>query len=156
METVKIFCKGNRRKRGEQIVSVCGHIVKKGEYYEEDAYRITSEGSSVELELMAMMNALLDQEALENLNKEMCLELYVCSPIIYKVLKEKEEISTLFIEEGKCKACWEEVHTLINQCGKFKVYCMDKKYRQAEEIEVKECMAKLNKLVCEQANLMES
>lgn len=150
MNTLKIFCKGNRRNRGDQAVSICGHIVKQGEHYEEDAYSVASEGSSMHLELMALMNALLDQEAAERLNKETCLALYLSNATIYSVLKGEapEEMKT-----GKLKAYWEEIKNLMAQCQAVEVYCTDKKYRNEEDEEVTACMAHLNKIVCQQANL---
>lgn len=152
MDTIQIFCKANKRNREDKSVSVCGHIVKVNGRYEEDAYIVESEGNTILLELMALMNALLDQEAAERLNKEIVLELYVCSDYIYKILKDKEEKAAENIEETKYAEYWQEINDLINQCGGFRSYCTEKKYRQQEDEKVVKCMAHLNKIVCEKAN----
>lgn len=152
MDTIQIFCKANKRNREGKSISVCGHIVKVDAHYEEDAYIVESDGNTILLELMALMNALLDQEAAERLNKDKLLELYVCNDYIYKVLKDKCEKGTESIEDTKYTEYWQEINGLLNQCGGFKCFCTEKKYRDEEDQGITKCMAHLNKIVCEKVN----
>lgn len=153
MNTIQIFCKANKRNREGKSIRVCGHIIKENERYVEDAYIIELEGNGILLELTALMNALLDEEAEERLTKSKVLELYVCNEYIYKTLKRWEtEVSTSHKEE-KYTTQWQEIQTLMNQCSGFKCYSTEKKYRDEEgNQETIKCMAQLNKLVCEKVN----
>ncbi len=152
MNTIQIFCKANKRNRDGKSISVCGHMIKENERYVEDAYLIELEGNGILLELTALMNALLDEEAEERLTKDKVLELYVCNEYIYKTLKRWEtEVGTSNKEE-KYTAQWQEIQALINMCSGFECYSTEKKYRDEGNQEAIKCMAQLNKLVCDKVN----
>lgn len=152
MNTIQIFCKANKRNRDGKSISVCGHMIKENERYVEDAYLIELEGNGILLELTALMNALLDEEAEERLTKDKVLELYVCNEYIYKTLKRWETEAATSNKEEKYTAQWQEIQALINKCTGFKCYSTEKKYRDEGNQEAIKCMAQLNKLVCDKVN----
>lgn len=157
MNTIKIYCKANKRIKEGQAISVCAHIIEENGQIEEDVYTLALEGNGVKLELAALMNALLDLEANERLNKEKQLELYVHNEHLVKTLMKWEETyaqtGQLEIgQEEKYQEEWQEIGQMIAACECFRVYGFEKKYREAEDEEVAKQMGYINKLVCEKVN----
>lgn len=157
MNTIKIYCKSNKRTKEDKSISVCAHIIEENGEIEEDVYPLTLEGNGVRLELAALMNALLDLEANERLNKEKQLELYVHNEHLVKTLLRWEETyaQTGQLEanqEEKYQEEWREIGELLSCCDGFRVYGFEKKYRDEDDEEVAKQMGYINKLVCEKVN----
>ncbi|MGL4343667.1 MAG: hypothetical protein ACRCTE_00575 [Cellulosilyticaceae bacterium] len=157
MSTIEIYCKANKRTRDGQTVSVCAHIIKEGELYEEDAYTIVQEGNGVKLELAALMNALLDIDAQDRLDSNKQLDLYVHNEYILKTLlrweaTDCEAISDLYQQEEKYQEEWQEIGGLIGKCKSFKVYGFEKKYRREDDEMVAKYMGHINRMVCNKVN----
>ncbi|MGL4344740.1 MAG: hypothetical protein ACRCTE_06060 [Cellulosilyticaceae bacterium] len=157
MNTIKIYCKSNKRTKEDKSISVCAHIIEENGEIEEDVYPLTLEGNGVRLELAALMNALLDLEANERLNKDKQLELYVHNEHLVKTLLRWEETYTKTgqletNQEEKYQEEWQEIGELLSCCHGFKVYGFEKKYREEDDEEVAKQMGYINKLVCEKVN----
>ncbi|MGL4739028.1 MAG: hypothetical protein ACRCW2_16395 [Cellulosilyticaceae bacterium] len=155
MDTIKLYCKANRRVRDDKTVSVCAHMICEGEQIEEDAYTIDLEGNGVRLELAALMNALLDLEASERLGEDKLLELYVHNEHLVKTLMKWEQDyaqtgKLITNQEEKYQEEWQEIGELIGCCHSFTVHGFEKKYR--EDDAVAKHMGHLNKLVCDKVN----
>lgn len=157
MNTIKIYCKANKRTRDENIIRVCAHIIKEGELYEEDAYTIELEGNGVKLELAALTNALLDLESNERLSKEKNLDLYVHNEFLYNTLvrweeKCKDGMDGVSLIEEKYTEEWAQIEELIRQCASFKIYGLEKKHREEDNEEIKKIMGHMNRMVCNKVN----
>lgn len=157
MNTIKVYCKSNRRTRDGKTISVCAHMISEGDDLEEDVYTIDLEGNGVRLELAALMNVLLDLEASERLNKDKRLELYVHNEHLVKTLMkwEQEYEATGKVttdQEEKYQEEWREIGELIGCCDSFEVFGFEKKYREEANEQIAQHMGHLNKLICDKVN----
>lgn len=157
MNTIEIYCKANKRVRDGQSVSVCAHIIKEDNSYEEDVYTLELEGNGIRLELAALINALLDVEGQDRLKSDTHIMLYVHNEFILKTLLKWEDYKAKgkqlpYLEETSSKEAWQEIGQLLEQCGSFKIYGLEKKYREESSEEAVKHMAHLNRLVCNKVN----